>query len=683
MIYTYGNNGTYQTGFLGPVSDDYGAVVLPPDPTPPRARHPIGVNQPPNGGNDYPFVRPSPDIQFLLGDFYLSYPDDTCSYEYPFRIEWMYGFGDKTVTPPTGYPIPANGHDILIKDANNATVFDSCLCGVADDSSNVVPYVSRVWYDRLLIIEWTNASKDVVCRCSKFIGWDSYSTDYQDYGEYIVPAFNDGIVTAVGNVGGKTQLTYTANSFPPLQKGDVIYVKGTNVSSYNVAHTIVTVNNAAQVTTDITYLTGIISNGSWQNPGGILDPRTSNKLPLRVRSLTVRRVYGDLGTVLQGDVSIQPKYNIDVQVNPTDIGIIGTDLFDLGLTTTQPIVEGSRVTNHIAISAVPGAGVGAYPSCNPDDTDELLRRLNSAIGDDKQNVILDPGDGCIRLQRPLELVDDCPRSFEFNDTSYIDTVAPHVVRLINDCSSCCDCDYFARTYQGLKRQWSSYQTIADDATAARDQFKENVTRWDYQKLCRENNPVVIVLRIMPNCTVDVNVTYGNTSACCLVDVHMRLTFEYFNGVKWIEFPLAAQDECFPAHITSSEIKTPQTTNGPVPYEVVGQFPVVDITTEHLPASSTFQSALKLCFPGCSIGSKVKVTAFIWWESTLQSEHTTCHYPDSITLSQDILDIWNRAAMPRPPWPIPYGVTSSTRRLNDTSAFCKTNTCKLPDDCEEE
>ena len=614
MIYTYGNNGHYQTGLISAAFDNYAFIVQPPDTTPPRARHPIGVNQPPNGGTNYPFIRPAPNIERLLGDFYLSYPDDTCSYAYPFRIQWMYGFGDRTVTPPAGYPIPSHDYDILIKDANDITVFDSSLCGTGNDSDNLVPYATSVWYDRLVIIEWTNASQDTVCRCTKFIGWDSYSTDYQDYDEYIVP--------------------------------DAIDPDDT--------------------------------------PGGILDPRTYNKLPLRVRSLKVRKVYGDLGTVLQGSILLRSNYNVELQVNSTDIALGDMNLEDFGLVSTEPVGKGSRLKNRISITSEPGLGTGTYPSCDPDDTSSPLRRLNSAKGDDKQNIILDAGDGCIRLQRPLELVGDCPRSFEFDGTAagYSDTVAPHIHRFINDCSSCCDCDYFARTYQGLKRRWFAYQQIATDAVAARDQFKDNVTRWHYQKLCREGNPIVIVLRILPDCKADIGITFGNTSACCLLSVHVRLTFEYYNGVKWVEYPLSEDDKCDVASIQFAEVKTPETKEGPIPYELIGEFPVVDLVTDYMPASSTFQIGLKACFPGCVLGSKVRVSANIWWESVLTPDYTTCVYPDAPTIPSRITDIWEDMDMPIPPWPITFGVTSDVKNLNITSAFCKADVCKLPAGCDE-
>ena len=758
MIHTYGSNGNY-LNLQALTFDGFGFHYQPPDPTPPRARHSIGVNQPPNGGNDYPFVRPSPDIYFLLGDFYLSYADDTCSYAYPFRIEWMYGFGTRQysesgseVDPLPGYPTPTHEYDILVKDANDVTVFDSTVVGTGDDADNVSPFKWSEWYSRYVVIEWTDKSKDIVCRCTKFIGWDSYSTDYQEYDEYIVPIYSTGTVTDIANSGGKTKLTVTYDqSGALLQVGDVVYVKETDVPSYNVAHTVVTevagkitsttgdgispisvtsndhglstgdqiyINDVegntaangtfivtnieanvftldgstgngaytkggawqapAKVVTDITYSQAITTTGLWQDPGGVLDPRTYNKLPLRVRSLTVRGIHGDLGTVLQGNISFHSNYNIELQDNPASIGFIDFDVEELGLDSGEPVIEGSRLVNRIAINSEPGLGTGTFPSCNPDDVEAPLRRLNNAKADDKQNITLDSGVDCIRLQRPVTLVDDCPRQFEFDPT--VTTDGANTNRFVNDCVSCCDCDYFARTYQGLKRQWNAYQVIADDTIEARDQFEQNVTRWNYQKECRESNPVMLVIRVLPNCTVDVGVTFGNTSGCCLVDVHMRLTFEYYNGSEWVIYP--TDDLCDEGIIRSMDVKTTQSRGEIKPATPIGKFPVVDILSDYLPPSATFQVAAKLCFPGCIPASKFRCHVHIWWEYAIHSAHLTCTYPDAVTVDTSISSIWSATSMDVPPYDITYAVSSPTKDLNTSSAFCNSDdaNCERPLDC---
>ena len=90
------------------------------------------------------------------------------------------------------------------------------------------------------------------------------------------PAGNDlhvnaGTVTAVVSNGlsQKCKLTYTHDQFEPygysLQVGDTIYIKGTNVSAYNVVHTIQKVVDATTVETNVGYSSGITTNGLWQD----------------------------------------------------------------------------------------------------------------------------------------------------------------------------------------------------------------------------------------------------------------------------------------------------------------------------------------------------------------------------------------------------------------------------------
>ena len=80
---------------------------------------------------------------------------------------------------------------------------------------------------------------------------------------------NGGTVTAVVDNGGSTKLTLTIGQVYPygyaLKKDDVIYVKGTNVTAYNVVHTIVSVDSATEFTTNVTYSSAITTDGLWQD----------------------------------------------------------------------------------------------------------------------------------------------------------------------------------------------------------------------------------------------------------------------------------------------------------------------------------------------------------------------------------------------------------------------------------
>ena len=89
---------------------------------------------------------------------------------------------------------------------------------------------------------------------------------------------NAGTVTAVTSTPStKCKLTHTHDQFEPygysLQVGDTIYVKGTNVSAYNVVHTIQKVVDATTVETNVGYSSGITTDGLWQDSVPKVFPR--------------------------------------------------------------------------------------------------------------------------------------------------------------------------------------------------------------------------------------------------------------------------------------------------------------------------------------------------------------------------------------------------------------------------
>lgn len=144
-----------------------------------RGHEPIGVNQP-EGGSLFPFIRPvGEDIANLLADVYLAYDDPVCQFTEPFRLAWLYGFGQEYVSPPDGVPEPTHEFDVLVVDADNRTVFDSTLAQT---------FRKQVWGDRLLILEWLKDGE--VLRVVQFLTWSSDETP-RTYHDHILPTAAD------------------------------------------------------------------------------------------------------------------------------------------------------------------------------------------------------------------------------------------------------------------------------------------------------------------------------------------------------------------------------------------------------------------------------------------------------------------------------------------------------------
>jgi len=105
-------------------------------------------------GLDYPLVKPSNDIRYMLADVLLSYtnPGDYGGEEFvtPFNLYWIAGFGSEPAEADD-LPEPAHDRDVIIRDAVGATVFDSRAADIS----------IREWTDWLSITRWLAPNGDV------------------------------------------------------------------------------------------------------------------------------------------------------------------------------------------------------------------------------------------------------------------------------------------------------------------------------------------------------------------------------------------------------------------------------------------------------------------------------------------------------------------------------------------
>lgn len=394
--------------------------------TDPRGRQPIGVNQPPNSGNLYPFVSPSTDIQQLFADFFVSFENSDDQVKYPLHVAWLYGFGTDVVSPFPGRPTPTHAYDLVVEDDDGNVVFDSTL---ADN------YTTKDWDNRLRIIEWTNS--DAVCRCVVHTQWTPEDV-------------TDGIARTYGD----------------------------NIQPVN----------------------------------GQLYAECYYELPKRVRSIIVGNE-----TVTAKSLTIQNGYNFDLTVaEPIVTESPAVDLFgEVGL------IEASRKSTKVQLSAAPGSGLGVFPGCV--DTTTVLRTINKVRSDTHNNFTLD-SEGCIRQHRPVALTSSNPRSFSYSSGILAPNQARATLKLSNDCRNCCDCEYYARTYQGLKRQWRLYKDIAHTAEEARDFYKANKDRWLAEKAIREKDFIRVSLATDADCKVRWGVSLCNPTNCCLLNIKIQIFF---------------------------------------------------------------------------------------------------------------------------------------------------------------
>lgn len=546
----------------------------------PRGRQPIGLNQPPGSGTNYPFVKPSADIQYLLADLFVSFDDIAEDVVYPLRVAWLYGFGTNVVGPISGFPTPANARDILIVDANDKVIFDS---------TQSETFTQTAWDNRLSINEWVN--DDAVCRTVMHTEWTAADINDgldQDYDDYIEPTNGELI-------------------------GDTWF-----------------------------------------------------ELPKRVTSLQV-----GLNDISKTRVVLSEGYNMKIE---HQTGSIVPSLTLPSFNPVKKLVDGTRVTNRIALTAEPGAGLGVFPGCV--DEEQFLRTINRNQSNNYQNFTYH-GDGCIRTQRPVGLTQLDPREFEYAAFTLTQEAAASAIEVLNDCTNCCECESFARTYQGLKRQWFLHQEMAELGEEIRDDYSENRDRWMVQKAIREADTLRLRVSMDGNCKVSWGLAHCNASKCCINGITVQLTWLYYlNGI--LQTPSSAGYDCNKTLLDGSA-----QCDGPE--EIVLD---VDDTGRHAYAFWDYSDPQTIttlqgrhCFPDCvnveDEALKIQLHATIYWESDGLNPATglPCDYPllEEADYPEDVVTIWTELGIPVPTEGRAQKITPLAS-VNSVNPFCERCAC---------
>jgi hypothetical protein len=138
-----------------------GSVVYPLHPS---GRKQITVDQQ-QGGEKYPFVEPSDDLDQILGDLYLNYDDAGCEFTAPFSVKWLRGFGTEVATDPIG-----GGHqfDMEIVDSDGTSIFKSTEADL---------FTTTPWGDNdgvfAVVAEWVKSSTGEILRAVVYTAWES------------------------------------------------------------------------------------------------------------------------------------------------------------------------------------------------------------------------------------------------------------------------------------------------------------------------------------------------------------------------------------------------------------------------------------------------------------------------------------------------------------------------------
>lgn len=348
---------------------------------------------------------------------------------------------------------------------------------------------------------------------------------------------------------------------------------------------------------------------------GTLDARTCDRLAARVTAFRVGLVR------LTGNVKFEAGYNIDLS----------------GADAVEP-VDGGRYRTTVNLDAVPGAGAGRLSGC--EETTPQVRRINQVGPDCSGNFKIEV-DPCFRIGPPLLVTGGLgePRTAEFAADGLTAEEAAHALRITSDCHDCCQCDYYVRTYRGLKRMWERWRTIAATAEAARDTYEGNRERWLLAKQCRIDHAARLVMSTDFNCKLFVGGSFCNFTSCCLTGVELRFTFRRYTSGTVSSWNSASANE---AYISGSP------TDGDERYspQAYGNGRVLRFFLDYADPQAMSVGKMKACVNGCAADQSLEAALTVHAPQPPTNPHNgdPCVLPTP-EVPAWVLATWADAAVP--------------------------------------
>jgi hypothetical protein len=147
----------------------------------PWGRAQIAVDQT-QGGEKYPFVDPTENLDQLIADLYLAFLDDSGTYVPPFKIDWLSGFGCISTDDVDACTVSPTEYNLQISDSNDNIVFLS---------TEAEKFTQEDWNNYYRVLEWTHSSGEIL-RIVIFTAWsDSDERPVMQWKTYFEPSNSD------------------------------------------------------------------------------------------------------------------------------------------------------------------------------------------------------------------------------------------------------------------------------------------------------------------------------------------------------------------------------------------------------------------------------------------------------------------------------------------------------------
>jgi len=391
---------------------------------------------------------------------------------------------------------------------------------------------------------------------------------------------------------------------------------------------------------------------------GELDARTLNRLSRRLRSIRVGN-----SVFTKSALELLSGFNIATNIEETET-------FP-AIPNPDGTVAPSRATTQVTIAATSGDGEGLGPSC--EGVENRLITINHVGPGTNGAFLLDLG-GCLRVQRPVGLVQDVPREFDYfsiNNDSGATWWPQNALELGNTCRHpCCDCDYYVRVYEGMRRQWNLWKSLAGEGGNVRDLLQDNKDRWEASRACRAAHSLRSVIVPESECKVLVGASYCNTTNCCIQDLTLRFTLEMFEqGVPIAAIVTSCEQVLAEGPGLAAEGETRALT---------GIWPVYEVRFTNINPSDNVAVGFRLCVANCKPTMEVRNSVTVHYEDPVPLDANHPCESETVLPPPELEAIWAESWLAN----VEGAITATTKStvtteklpLSNTRAYCLTCNC---------
>jgi len=342
---------------------------------------------------------------------------------------------------------------------------------------------------------------------------------------------------------------------------------------------------------------------------GILCSRTIQDLPGRVRSIKVGN------SVFKEDIIFEAGNNVSLA----------------HLQNNQ--INTLRNRNRILIEGIPGAGEGFDNNC--DDPNKLYVRTINKIRPDKNGNFFIQTDGCSFSSPVFNLVSppDAPIP-QF-------TITNGIMKLYDNCSVCCKCEYYVNVYKALSKVWQNWKDLADAIIEARDKVDDLIEQIKSIEDCLNQNAFTLQVTNNGNCRFTVQTGCCNRTKCCHTNIQLRLTFILYRNGSPLNTPPS------PVTVENSYIYKPGGSSyenySPAFFSPENKWPVAIFYYDTWRPNASFGALLKMKI-NCQPGDALQVYATVH----MQVDDPAACGLTAPTVPSILTDIWNYHNIPYVP-----------------------------------